>query len=609
MPTTKHSTKRRQEEEDATEPVLTETAAQRAKRAFLTKQSEPSEPVKYSSGGAGSVTIEAIVTRASKIMVSGKKGMAPMMRMNFFAIRVSAGNSTVVTTNIDGVAFGLPTKQMEASPDQLAKDPNAKGPVLIEIDIDHKTGYLGQFSASFFMDQGKPGAKDDSSSVELCVPGNRVEITGVSCAFGKNGDALYTNARKIVPLLSPPSPCDTAKAMISEFSHARVQSTAAFMLSQTMNGFFGVTYAEGALTEQTAVCKQLWESFVTSSASKCDAIAASFAGDADRNEAADAMVAQAAFVRAISPPEAASGTLLFNTPLGKDLVTPYAAPVVQKGLAPGAVAGQMCCDLFDPSKASSLPSSFVEGRVDGINFRGNLVQIGYRLNFVFDSAAAIKVINCETEAGNPVLDTCKAAVSVKLSKRSLGPEMMGSLVDSKVEMGVTQLFPFMDQVAVASIYPRDPSHANVDGHFCSGLGFDMVDGIQKAGVQISIEFLDAEMLGKRGVHIYSAPEDAAMIEPATGVGPSPTLSKSGYQALSEGSFEVDSLKPPADSEKTVQFFVVYNKCLEDVTAKPELATSVDAGETHLRDVAAVAREDGDLKAFLKLDCLVYAVAV
>jgi len=37
--------------------------------------------------------------------------------------------------------------------------------------------------------------------------------------------------------------------------------------------------------------------------------------------------------------------------------------------------------------------------------------------------------------------------------------------------------------------------------------------------------------------------------------------------------------------------------------------SVDEGERHLSDIVPAVRDDGDIKAFLKNDALVYAVAV
>ena len=97
------------------------------------------------------------------------------------------------------------------------------------------------------------------------------------------------------------------------------------------------------------------------------------------------------------------------------------------------------------------------------------------------------------------------------------------------------------------------------------------------------------------------------MDPSAGIGPSPSLTRNNYQAISEGSFDFESLKPPEG--KTTKFYVVYLNCSANVKNAPSISTSVDDGERHLADIIPEARGDGDIKAFLKHDALVYAVAV
>ena len=147
----------------------------------------------------------------------------------------------------------------------------------------------------------------------------------------------------------------------------------------------------------------------------------------------------------------------------------------------------------------------------------------------------------------------------------------------------------------------------MDGHFTSTAGFDIVSAIKRVGIIISQEYLDKNMLGGRGVLIHKHADDANLIEPMAGIGPAPTLSKNGYQAVSEGSFDFDSLTPP-DGKET-KFFVIYSGCGHNVVNKTSITTNVDDGEAHINDIVPSMREDGDVKAFLKENALVYAIAV
>ena len=290
--------------------------------------------------------------------------------------------------------------------------------------------------------------------------------------------------------------------------------------------------------------------------------------------------------------------------LQKDALTPYVAPLVQKGVTLGSPMYGMAADLFDAKKRDSLPSTFVDAKVVGLQFRGNLCQVDYRLSFVGNKDAAIASIK---DGKNPFLQFENATTSLKLSKRSAGPEGIGTLVTSKIEMGLQELIPVMDHAAFISVYPRSSTSSTVDGHFAPTVGFNYVDGIKKVGIAISQAYLDKNMLGGRGVFIFNAVEGLEQIEPLQGIAPQPTLSKSLYQAVSESSFDFDSLTPPEGKE--VKFFVVYSGCSHNVAQKPSLATNVEDGEAHLNEIVPSAREDGDIKKFLKENALVYAVAV
>jgi hypothetical protein len=222
---------------------------------------------------------------------------------------------------------------------------------------------------------------------------------------------------------------------------------------------------------------------------------------------------------------------------------------------------------------------------------------------MFDKTAAILAAQDNV---NPVLYSSNSAACVKMTKKSVGQELVGSIVDSKIEMGLKEIIPYCNQAPFGSVYPRGADDVQIDGHFASSSCFDFRDGIMKAGIQVSQNWLDSSMLSGRGVFIHSDIEGQTKVEVSATAGPSPVLAKMAYQALSEGSFDFDSLRvPPGTARK---YFVVYDGCSTNVAKDSSLSTSVDSGENHLNQIVGVAREDTNLKDFLREDCLVYAVA-
>jgi hypothetical protein len=586
--------------------AVAETPEQIAKKMFMGAVNQACPVAKHSSGGGNNASLEGVVIRTNKISVQGKGGMVPKMQVTVAVSKfMTSGAKDIISPGMDGVAFGLPTKNLEASPDEIAKNKDAKGPVVLDIvDGNSKANYLGIFSASFYMEPPGASAQDKKGpGVETCTVGTKVLVSGISCVYSKTGTALYSNAKKITPLVETVSQADAAEAIIAEARSNGMQGTSSFLWSMAMKGFFGLTYAELPLQQQADACKAKWQQLVEGTASKIESVALSLSGDASMETQVSALGLHAARIRAISPEEAASGAPIFLTDLQKDTVTPYVAPIVQYGVSPGNDVTQMCADMFDPSKRDKLPNSFVEGKVKDVSFKGSLVQVDYRLFFVYDKTAAILALQ---DGSNPILHTTNAAACVKMTKKSVGPEMVGSVVDGKIEAGIKEVLPFCNQAPFASVYPRGADDLQIDGHFASSNAFDFKDGIQKAGIQVSEKWLDEKMLSGRGVFIHSDIEGQTKIEASATAGPAPVLAKAGYQCLTEGSFDFDSLKVPAG--KMRKYYVVYDGCSTNVARDSSLATSVDSGESHLSDVVGAAREDGDMKAFLREDCLVYAVA-
>lgn len=577
--------------------------ANRGLAMFEASVAETAPPAKHSGGGGNSCSIEGVVLRGSKI----KAGSADKWQVTVAVSKIMAsGCKDIVTTGVDGIAFSLAVKNLEASPEEKAKNKDAKGPAVLDVeDGNSRANFIGLISTSFYMDAaGGQGKGQAAPPVEDCVPGTKVLITGLSSTYGKNGigGKLFTNAKKMVPLLSDVGPGEAAQAIINEARSANAQASAAFLWSMGMKGFFGLTYPDPSHQQQADACKAKWEQLVSGAAAKCESIALSLGSDDTQGAVVSALNAHASRIKGIAPDEAAAGAPIFYSDLDKDCITAFTAPLVQYNISPGSKSPDFSKSIFDPSVRDRVPNSFVEAQVKDIDFKGNLIQIDYRLFFVFDKAAAVAAADDEK---NPVLTDKNAACCVKLTKRSVGPELVGTLVDTKIETAVGEVVMYANQAMYASVFPRAVDDPQLSGHFAATAGIDFIDGVKKVGVQVSETWLDQTMLDGTGVFIYEKPETLAVIEPADRVGPHPTLKSAGYQALSEASFSLKNLKVPAGKAKA--FYVIYSGVSQNVATTPALATSVDAGEAHLADIVASAREDGDAKMFLTEDALVYVV--
>tara|TARA_B100001094_G_scaffold68405_1_gene64737 strand:+ start:3416 stop:5242 length:1827 start_codon:yes stop_codon:yes gene_type:complete len=578
------------------------TAQQLAKKAFRESLAEPVPPSKHSGAGGNTCSVEGIVLKGRKIMVSQKGTQVPKWMMDVAVMKVMGnGCKDVVTTGIDGVAYCLPTKATEASPEEIAKNKDAKGPIVLDvIDGNSSANYLGIVSASFYMDPN-PTKGDTGPAVESCVPGTRVLISNVVSTYGRDGAGgrLYCNAKKATPL-SEVKPGEGAARIIEEARTNAAQQAASFLLSATMGGFFGLTYNDPALQQQADSAKEKWSNFLATAAAKCEASAISLGND----PAAQFMNANSARIKEIKPQDAAAGAPVFMCNLGQDLLTPYTAPIVQYNISPGNRDPDYCISLYDPEMRDRVPTSFVEGLVTDVTCKGNLVTVDFQLFFVPNKAAALASID---DGKTPVLKSKHAAASVKFSKRGIAPELLGTLSDKKTEMGLKEIIPFANLAIYAPIFPRGADDVQLNGHFAETAGIDIADGIRKVGVAVSEKWLDDTMLGGRGVFIHSPTDGEVMIEPKNGCCPSPILKNSGYQALSEGSFDFDGLRVAEGKEKIYR--IVYSGCSKDVEDNDKLCANTASGEEHISAVAANGAGSGNLRDFLRQECLVYAVAV
>jgi hypothetical protein len=595
-------------EDDAPpEPVQEETPEQRAKKAFLGLMEQPIPEVKHSSGGGGSATVEGVVLRATNIMVEGRTGKVPKRQLTIAVTNVMASNAKdIISPGVDGMHFVLPTTKLEPSPEDVARDKYSKP--TYPLDVHHantKLSYLGTISASFYIENEKD--KDNSKvDVASICPGMHVVVSGIGASFGKNGPdgLLFTNAKKVSPSTGVIAPGDAAQALIDVACSAKVMAASTFLWSSVMGGFHGLTYSEPVHQLQVDILSGKWAQLVQGSASKCEALAMSLGTDPSVASTVAALQGQAARIKEIKHEDAAMGAPVFMIDLPKDCMTPYQAPLVQLGLSPSnSEMLKFTSMLFDSDQRAKLPNSFTEAKVVNVAFQGNLVTLDFRIFYVSDRAAAGAAV---ADGINPLLYTHKPAASVKISKKTLGGEMLGTVVDKKIEFATREVIKYCDMAVWAPIFPRGPDDSSLNGHFGNTNGIDIKTGILRAGIAVSSEWLDKNMLNGRGVMVYTALDGVTTVESN---GNPPVISKNYIQALSETSWDISKLRKQCPANKRLEFRVLYDGCSGDVAKSDKIAESVEAGEAHLADVVPMAREDGDVEAFLLEDSLVYAIAV
>lgn len=605
-------------DEEGAAPEMEETPAQRAKKMFLMGAVQEPAPAAKHSGGGNLAAAEGVVISIKDEVVQGAKKLRVFVAVDRI---IASGCKDIVTTGVDGFAWGLPSKHLEASPDEIAKNKHAKGAHVMDIGDGHggqnyvcKANYLGTIQASFYKPEegaaapsagDKGGGKGKEMDLSQIVPGMRVLLNSISCVYGKTGSAIFINAKRITPIGAPLQPHESAARILEEATSALAQPTAAMLWSMAAGGFFGGDNGDAALQQQVEGCRRMWAQVQQGATAKVEQVAVDFGKDSSAygQETAGNLTAQATRLKSMMPQDLATHTPLFLTDLQKDTKTPYSAWLVQQGVAPGEETTAMCGALFDAPDA--LPNAFVEAKVKDVSFKGNLGTVDFRLFYLFDKASALVTLG---EGKNPVLHTTKPAASVKFSKRSACMELVGTLSDVKFEMACKEVLPFANMALHANVFPRSIDDAQVDGHFASTNGIDWADGVQKVGVQISEAFLTKEMLGGMNGYFFRQPEGIVLIEPQSGDLKAPTLKRCGIEAITEGAFEFSQLEVPVD--KVRRYHVVYDGCGGDVAANKELATSVDAGEAHLADVVAAIEEDGGvtMQNFLRHHCIVYAVA-
>jgi hypothetical protein len=423
-------------------------------------------------------------------------------------------------------------------------------------------------------------------------------VSGVSCVQAKDGDHVFVNAKRVVPLCEPVEPHNTARQLISQ-AKLTGPSNALLASMAAGNGFFGVDNLDEHLTIQANDLRERWQQLVESCVARLERSVMALSSNEKLCAAINTHIDRLKTTKACDV--AAGHTSLFRTDLHKDLETPFVFPVLQLGVTPVSEATEQCAMLFDPSQRDSLPNSFAEFKVVEIQTKGSLMTVALRPFIVARKSAAITAID---EGCNPILSTRGAAVAVKLSKRSLGPATFGVFSDSKIDFVANALLPVADMVMWTSVFPRAYEDCVLNGFFPSAHAIDMVYALKEVGIPVCKEWLDTQMLSGRGVLIYHAGDSETLVEPSNGCGPVPNLFKNAYQALSEGSFELESLKLP--DGKNLEIRVVYEGVLDNVKASPAIVSSTDAGEAHLAEIAAAV--DSPLREFLRAS-VVYAVAV
>jgi hypothetical protein len=512
---------------------------------------------------------------------------------------------TVVMSDIPGLSFGLNTLQLEASPDELCKNSDAKGPLVVDLPSpETECKPLNFIQLSLFPPAvGQARSGDSQAFFDACMPGMRVSIANITCGFSRNTSTrLYANvqSKNITTSDSPVALRDAPARLIRALSEGSMQKLSAFLVSTTVQGFFGWDKTDSAIHSQVEACHNMWKSYLDSLTESCDKIGARLEKDDSRAVTSASLNKMKERLVNLTPKDAATGSKPFE--MNPDN---YIAPIVQVGIRPRPDAMHKFIDTLVHNREDNAMDGltcFCAASVENIDIIKNLARVEMRSDLVFDVNKAKSAVASKM---NPILQLTNSNISFKLALNTFGPEIIGSVDYNKVTMAIREVLPYMNFGTMCSVYSREEQDTTLIGDFVPTQGFDMVDGIQKVGAQVRKEWIVQNMLN-RGAFIYKDPT-TEIIEKHPNAGPFPVLEKSGYQALTESNYEMDDFNDNGHS--ALLFYVVYAGCSDDVNENENVATDVEAGENSVTMLHKRSQSDKDIKTFLRTECIVYVVSV
>ena len=511
-------------------------------------------------------------------------------------------NCTVAVQSVSGLgSIGVAnmmtmfaTRNEEATPEQLSKNPSAKGSLVMDVRDDMKTHPM--YVIVLKVDDFRYSAQGDSFTENpIPLAGSTVEITGVKCSFPKkdmDGNPVYLNARGISVLEAPEHPNRSVSSVISTMNGSYFQGQTAFFSMLTMIG--GAEHMQSvAQQEQLAYGRSKWQQTMHDVRTKVQTLS--------KNVPEGSKHVFERICQSANEDDALLGGAVYPYTPRKDTTTPYQVPIVQFGLYPGNSIPQMCMDLFDPEASPGLPNSFASAKIVSTETTKNLVEFFYQLYVIHDKEHALKCIN---EGSNPVVTNDIPQVCVKMSKRTIGNNIAGTLKSNKIDFFITNIYMHADHVVIADVHCKEIGSSQVNGSFPNSYAFNIPRAVQACSVKVSIKFVNETLCRGRGQFVYPKPNAAKLaveyIEPPKNACDFPSLPIEGYRALTEESFEIEDIQ-----KDTIGCFVVYDGVFEDVANNPQINADANAGEEWIQKKYS----DADLVEMIRNECLVYAVVL
>ena len=610
---------------DAESPQSAETAAlseaeQRAarKRAALLSskggglfssssvKSEPSQhKTKAAEGVGGESNTASCIGRGialdTVIFDSVGKGGVPAKKKRIIMANdtiVSNGDISVVCSGIPCYNFMLPIKFIDTP--EMAEDKKksyGKPRELVIADEFTKARFLGIVAPSFYLDNGPGGAN-------AIHPGMPAEIRGLHATFGNKAEQahrLYVNAgSKPTSLKDEAYPrYELPMAMIEAAMHPNFMKWGAFAWSMTMRGFMTIQYDEPQLAEQAQACKDLWTSARDTMAARVKEMSQRAGEGVNRTN----LLAHAERIAELPVLELVKSGRVF----AEEEYDQFHAPLVQTGLKPGNRWPKPFWDLRTESAAECayLPDYFSSAIVSAIDFKGNRVDIEFKMYFVFDKHKAIKFFDSipDDSDASPILHTGTTAVCVNISKKQLA-HMLGSMHVDKCDLA-KEILPVAESVYWPKVFARDPADEAIDMDFPCTYAVDMAKSLREFPI-LPEEFVMQHLTRGSGQHINPVLGEHEKVEMPKGVSECPTFTADHYQELTFSAWADDEhLRVPSGFKR--EFRVLYPNVLKDVEATEELATDTKLGTAKIEELAKA--ENLAVPKYLHDKCLVYAILV
>ena len=281
----------------------------------------------------------------------------------------------------------------------------------------------------------------------------------------------------------------------------------------------------------------------------------------------------------------------------------YFQGVLQIGQSPSERTPGMVQKLAGSvEEQASLPDSFAVQTLANVEVRGKAVRLEMSSDAVYDRTAAIAAI--DKAEHDPILGGPNQRVPFTVSLRDVGWSF-GSVIEGKAAMAASELlwsadfaaFPKMERVVDGSAESSFPEGGK--------LFMDVPGTLRKSALKVSEKFIKDVLCGGLNAYIpvKQKAEDVTKLEMPIGVDELPYLVENGYEELSSGAgFNLENW---AD-EGTVEFYVVIEGVFKLLAENPELSTSTDKAEEHLRKMEGL-ETNVKLRNYMASQALVYAV--